>query len=93
MYRILHIPTGTFLRLTTKDPEKGPGQYLNDYPIYESRFKIAASKQINDLINDWSNTDTILEEELQSYFQNEPYWQEKACERIRDKSEFEIVKV
>lgn len=95
MYRILHITSGTFLRSSKISKDVDWEEQINvfDYPVYESETKQEAKIQLNSFITDWINASIILEEELISFIHNEPYWNEKACDRFRDQSEFEIVKV
>lgn len=97
LYRILHIPSGTYLRNSFTD-NVGQDKKLANFHIFESSTKKETIKSLTMFINSWDHVAILEECEIESYIQlhnsNEGFtWFELMRKRKRYIEEYEIVKV
>ena len=83
MYRILHIPSGTYVY---------HGSSLSTFEIYETRNKQKAQREINRYILHWDRSIIYLEEEIETV-RTKVCWFDILSTIKYTQAEFEIIKV
>ena len=88
MYRILHIPSGTYMK-----QEKEDIHYNLAYEVYETPNKRNAQSKIRGYVSKWVDSDLFLDEELTIIRGMETGWYSVLSRIKYVKAEFEIIKV